>query len=57
MHCDCKFVQPEFKDWKIVSDLSLPEPRIFHWGRKIAKTGETDISAVESGLSATVHSW
>ena len=44
MHCDCKFVQPEFRDWKIVSELSIPEPRVFPWGRKIAKTGETDIS-------------
>ena len=45
MHCNCKFVQPEFKDWKIVPELGLPEPRIFHWIRKTAKAGETDISS------------
>ncbi len=44
MHCDCKFVQPEFKDWKIAPELSLPETRILHWARKKAKAGETDIS-------------
>ena len=44
MHCDCKFVDPEFKDWKIIPELSLPEPRIFHWIRKTANPGETDIS-------------
>ena len=44
MRCDRKFSEPEFKDWKIFPELSLPEPRVFHWIRKHAQAGETDIS-------------
>ena len=40
IHCDYKFVQPEFKDWKIVPELSLPVPRIFQWAGKNAKAVE-----------------
>jgi hypothetical protein len=44
MHCDDKYVQPEFQDWKIVSELSHPEPRVFHWSRKSPNADEADIS-------------
>ena len=44
MHCDLEYFQPEVKDWKFVSELSLPERSIFNWTRKAAKADEADIS-------------
>lgn len=37
-------LQPEQNDWKFVEELTLPERRIFSWGRTVAQKTEVDLS-------------